>query len=93
MFSLKWESRFSVGVEAMDAQHQHLFNLLHELYDRIHQGRDAKGRELGDILVALFDYANTHFQDEERLMRRTFFRGLSNTSNSTESLLNGLLIK
>jgi len=71
MAAFNWSDKYSVNVAEMDAQHKKLVGLLNELDEAMSQG---KGRTIvGRILSGLFDYAATHFRDEESLMERHGF--------------------
>lgn len=63
---LVWDSKYSVGVTAMNAQHTVLFEILNQLYDAMTAGRDRAA--LGDLLARLSDYAHQHFAEEEQMM-------------------------
>jgi hemerythrin-like metal-binding protein len=63
---LKWDTKYSVGVSAMDHQHTILFELLNELHDAMAKGRDRAS--LCDLLARLSDYAHQHFAEEEQLI-------------------------
>lgn len=63
---ISWQANYSVGVPAMDAQHQKLIamvNALHEAMGAGH-GNDA----LAQVLEALVAYTRVHFRAEEKLM-------------------------
>ncbi len=64
----EWKQQYSVGIESIDAQHQHLFAIGRELYSAMSsgQGKAAMGR----ILDRLVQYTRTHFEQEEALMRK-----------------------
>lgn len=68
MSQLVWNDSYSVGVKAMDEQHQRLVTLLNQLDDAMAKG---KGREVLDkIFNELLAYTTTHFKAEEELMAR-----------------------
>ena len=64
---LAWRETFSVGVQEIDEQHQHLIAMLNQVADLAERGRDD-GR-LAAILIRLVRYTEVHFALEERLMR------------------------
>jgi hemerythrin len=66
MTVLRWTKTLSVGVEALDRQHQHLIALLNRLRDVIH-GPDEIA-VVGNVLEELVSYVGYHFAEEERLM-------------------------
>jgi hemerythrin len=75
MFSFRWKSRYSVGLEEMDQQHRAIIDGLNELHEAMLSGvvNDAVAPQI-DKLVSL---AGSHFAAEERLMESTQFPGLA----------------
>ena len=68
MGMIQWNESLSVNVAEIDAQHQKLIGLINDLNAAMLRG---KGRDvLGSILTGLVDYAETHFQTEERYFLR-----------------------
>lgn len=64
---IEWEPSFNVGVELMDKQHQYLIQLLNALYQAV--GPDTDASVIWTHLLAFSSYADTHFEDEERLAK------------------------
>ncbi|MDO3378720.1 bacteriohemerythrin [Geoalkalibacter halelectricus] len=66
MPTIAWEERFSVNVDKIDRQHQHLFRLFNQLQEAIiaKQGQEA----LALIVDEMVDYTLTHFATEEKYM-------------------------
>jgi hemerythrin-like metal-binding protein len=62
----KWTPDLSLGNEAIDKEHQQLFELL----DRYYNGLINNGprMELLELIKNMLDYAQTHFANEEALM-------------------------
>jgi len=69
----QWSQALAVGDETIDRQHQELFGRAHELIDALKAGRRS---EVGALVEYLGDYAATHFEAEEALMRQVGFPGL-----------------
>jgi hypothetical protein len=65
MALLTWERKYSVGVDAMDAQHQKWIGILNRLHDAMLTGK-AKEMQLS-ILAEMVAYTRTHFLQEELL--------------------------
>lgn len=63
----EWNPKYSVGIASIDAQHQNLFAIAHELYDAMSAGRGKAS--LSRILDRLVQYTAVHFAHEERLMK------------------------
>ncbi|MEN8130510.1 MAG: hemerythrin family protein [Pseudomonadota bacterium] len=69
-----WSDDYSIGIEAIDAQHKGFFEAAHRLYDRI---LNCEGEMIAEESVAfLRDYANRHFQTEEAFMAEHGYPGL-----------------
>ncbi len=62
---IRWNESMSVGVAALDFEHQTLINTLNHLHARIEEGHG--GETMRVILGRLTDYAHTHFRHEEAL--------------------------
>jgi hemerythrin-like metal-binding protein len=72
---VQWEARYSVGIAAMDAQHQKLMGMLNVLHEAMTTGTAQD--ELGQVLEDLETYTRTHFAAEEGLMRARRYSGLA----------------
>jgi len=75
MALMTWSSKYSVGVKALDDQHQTMMKILNELHAASMLG---KAREVADpLLDKLTSLANEHFSAEEKLMVSVKFPGLA----------------
>ncbi len=63
----KWLPEYSVGIDAIDAQHRELVNILNRLFIAV--SRLEGDKVIAGILDALTGYTRTHFALEEQLMR------------------------
>jgi hemerythrin-like metal-binding protein len=71
----EWDaSLYSIGVNAMDEEHQVLIGLMNDL-QRLHE-QGATVADQGKALVKLANYTRKHFTDEEGFMSRVGFPGL-----------------
>jgi len=61
-----WDPDLSVGVEAIDAQHQELFGRIDRLLEAIRERHGAE--EVARLLEYLGEYVLAHFSSEEKLM-------------------------
>lgn len=59
---VKWEEKYSVGIDEIDQQHQELFRILNEMFGFF--GKASK-EELNLTLSNMMDYAAFHFETEE----------------------------
>jgi len=64
---IEWKDKFSVHVDEMDRHHKKLLGYFAELQDEI-KSPDAI-RKIEDTLIALIDYTDFHFTEEERLLK------------------------
>jgi hemerythrin-like metal-binding protein len=64
--STQWNEEMSVGVDALDIDHQGIFWILRDL--RIKIDADGSAVDIGNTLIALQDYTDYHFRREELLM-------------------------
>ena len=64
---ITWESKYSVGVDAMDAQHQKWFGILNRLHDAMLSGKakDVQQNILGEMVA----YTRNHFEQEEAMLK------------------------
>ncbi|MGA3092152.1 MAG: bacteriohemerythrin [Terriglobales bacterium] len=70
-----WNASYSVKVEAMDAQHRRLFEIISELFTAMRSGH---GKDIaGHVLQRLIDYTVQHFAAEEKLMEKNGYPGLA----------------
>lgn len=63
-----WDELFVTGIEAVDAQHQRLVELINELSASLIAGDATDDAALRQVIDRLADYAQYHFAEEERLM-------------------------
>jgi CRP/FNR family transcriptional regulator len=79
-----WNPSYRIGVEAIDRQHEKLF----DIGNRFHQAwRDgARRAELCRIFGELLGYAGYHFGEEERLMEQVGYPGLAQHRANHEEL-------
>lgn len=75
MALLSWNSKYAVGVKALDNQHTVLFDCLNELHGAMLKGQAQA--LTGPLLKKLLDYTQTHFSAEEALMERAKYPGLA----------------
>lgn len=82
---LAWDPHYSIGVGAIDRQHQRLFNISNRFYDAWRQraGRDALRRVFDELL----EYTSHHFAEEERLMQEIGYPALPQHRRSHEELV------
>ena len=73
MAYINWSEDFSVKVREIDAQHMTLVEKINQLHQSL---LDNRGREAQKIIIeGMVDYANVHFETEEKYMRRLNYPG------------------
>ena len=75
MSTFAWSETYSVHVKQLDAQHQVLFSTINLLAEAMRGGRGAP--VVRDVVQKLVVYTQTHFQQEEVLMKRTGYSQLA----------------
>lgn len=73
MSHIVWDEKYSVNIEVIDQQHQHLFKVLGDLFDGM--GKGSTREVLGETLGELVQYAAEHFATEEIFMKQFDFPG------------------
>ncbi len=68
-----WSDRYSVGIPRIDAEHQKLIGLVNDLYAAMVEGRGKAA--VDQVLHGMADYTQSHFMNEERLMRLHSYPG------------------
>jgi len=67
----KWKDEYNIGIEGIDNQHRHLFEIGARIYD-LANANDVYDHydEIMDVLRELKDYTVYHFGHEENLMEK-----------------------
>lgn len=68
-----WDKKYSVGVKAIDEQHQHFFEIINNIYGLL-EDRETDKDALRLIITELSDYALYHFATEERYFKKFGYR-------------------
>lgn len=63
-----WDDKYRVGIKSIDQQHQQLFELISQFYERIRQ-KETK-TAMSEVLKGLIEYTKTHFATEENYMKK-----------------------
>lgn len=71
----QWTKAYSVQVQALDRQHQKLFDTVNELDEALSRG--CGNAVVEDVLKRLVEYTVSHFAAEEKLMDSSGFPGLA----------------
>jgi len=71
---IDWSADYETGVAAIDRDHQGLFALINDLYNKIRSGSSEDS--IGVTIEALVVYVEAHFEREETLMEICDYPGL-----------------
>jgi len=71
METFVWNDRFCTGIAQVDEQHHRLVDIVNRVGDMLLAAQPAEPAAIERVFHELADYANTHFRDEETLMRET----------------------
>jgi hemerythrin len=74
MALMEWTDSFSVGIPAMDQQHKQLIELINQMDEAVRVS--IKNPVIRDVLKNLVQFATSHFENEEKLMREVGYAGL-----------------
>ena len=88
MAPLEWKDEYSVGVPAVDHEHQELIGLLNQLHEALASGRPET--EAAEIFGDLFRAISSHFALEERFMREHGYDQAAQHKADHERLLDEL---
>lgn len=67
MDKIEWNENYSVGVAALDSEHQALFTMINSLIDKI-DGQD-RAEETAGLLSDMTRFVCQHFDSEEEYLR------------------------
>ena len=65
---IKWEDKYSVGVESMDNQHKKLIQMINDVFDELRG--EGKHERLMEIIEGLVEYTHVHFKAEEAVFEK-----------------------
>jgi hemerythrin len=82
--NIEWKDSYRIGDEAIDRQHQELFELANAMFVAADQAA------LRLCTIKLFKHVREHFADEEALMKRVGFPGYQGHVESHNRILKNL---
>jgi len=80
---VKWENRYSVGVDIIDEQHKTLLNLINRLHSSMLEGLGKT--KVFVTLQELASYSMVHFKTEEKMMEEVTYFDIENHKKEHES--------
>ncbi|MFC2603885.1 MAG: bacteriohemerythrin [Treponema sp.] len=88
---IEWDSKYDVGIEAVDKQHRHLVDLMNDLYDACIGERLELDQKFKDVMKELVDYVMVHFKDEEKIMEAIKYPNLKEHKQTHEGFIKEML--
>lgn len=79
----KWRSDYTTRVEELDEEHREIVRLINTLYNGLRDGEDAGTMKY--VLDEMVEYTHSHFDHEERMMRRFAYPGYSDHKREHDS--------
>ena len=88
MSLIEWRDSYSIGIPAVDYEHQSLISLINELHDDLVQrgANERTHRFLGELFAKI----SAHFALEEEVMRDLGYDELAEHKEDHETLLDGI---
>lgn len=92
---IQWNSKFETGIPTIDAQHKKLVALCNNLHAAIMKNSSESGLKWEDSLASALhectDYVQTHFHDEEILMKAAGYSGYEKHKKEHEAFTRKIL--
>ena len=82
---IAWTDEYSVNIREIDNQHRRWFAILNKLFDA--KGSHQERESLNVILSELVKYTETHFVNEERLMKAHDYPDLASHIKEHEAFI------
>ena len=72
-----WSDKYMLGIEIIDKQHQHFFEIVNRIYD-MEEVNDTKREDIIKIVNELRDYAFFHLATEEKYFNQFAYSDIAN---------------
>ena len=82
---IQWEDTMSVGIWKMDQQHKRWLELMNALSEGIREKRSQEVLE--ELFVGVLEYTQTHFADEEELLKHANYPDLDQQIKAHKELI------
>ena len=73
---VEWDSRFSIGIPQIDAQHKQLILMTNKLYKACQYSGDSAKEQFRATIREAVGYIRYHFTSEEKIMERIEYPGM-----------------
>ena len=88
MALIEWKAHYSVGVEAVDHEHQEMIDLINEVHEKLIA--EGETPDVTAFLGEIFRAISAHFALEERFMREHRYDQLNEHKAAHEELLDDI---
>lgn len=73
---LKWKDDYAIGIELIDAQHKHIFEIANDAFELLkNDSRVDKYSRIVQVIEDLRQYTKYHFKFEEEYMVQIHYKG------------------
>jgi hemerythrin len=72
-----WTDEYSLGIEIIDKQHQHFFDIVNRVYDLL-EGEVQNREKILEVIIELRDYSFHHLATEEKYFNQFFYSDMAN---------------
>jgi len=83
-----WEDSYSLGITIIDDQHKKLIGMINNLFQNCKKQDSTAKAAIAVVFKETGDYAQTHFKDEEMLLRQAFYPNLDEHISQHKSFMN-----
>ena len=89
---IQWSEINSVGLEQLDAEHQHLVELINRVFDLVSEASGSDNLPFARrILNDIVEYTNVHFEHEEKVLASVQYPDLKKHQAVHQALRNRML--
>ena len=88
MALIEWKAHYSVGVDAVDHEHQEMIDLINEVHEKLIA--EGETPDVTGFLGEIFRAISAHFALEERFMREHRYDQLNEHKAAHEELLDDI---
>ena len=85
-----WREQMSIGIKAIDADHQHLIEIINQLESTIRNppaGKNGREESLRILFGRLRAYTREHFSREEGMQSTSHYKGLGENQEHHQKLI------
>jgi len=87
-----WDKKYSTGIEKIDSQHRHLFDLTNQLYNACFSNEDELDAKFKEAIKKMVDYVRYHFESEQKLLAAIGYPEYQNHKSQHDKLIQDILI-